>query len=220
MAAEPLISVVLPVFDAREHLADAIASIQAQTHRRWELLVVDDGSSDGSPELAEELGRTDDRIRVLSVTHGGAAQAVNAGIDAARGEMIARMDADDIAVPDRFALQLDWMRRSGVEVCGSCALRFGARGGLLWFPESHGAIAREMLFRHGILQPTLLTHTSILKANRYGDGDRFEGNALWVRLRREHVLGNVPAVLLKHRVHERQTSVVHGRAMRDFVRAT
>src|SRR3954462_4182724 len=104
VAAEPLISVVLPVFDAREHLADAISSIQAQSHRRRELLVLDDGSSDGSPELAEELGKTEERIRVLRVTHGGAAQAVNAGVEAARGDMIARMDADDVAVPERFAV--------------------------------------------------------------------------------------------------------------------
>ncbi|HEX8121137.1 MAG TPA: glycosyltransferase family 2 protein [Solirubrobacteraceae bacterium] len=217
---DPLISVVLPVFDARPHLAEAVASVRAQSHRRWELLLVDDGSTDGSAQLADALAAEDRRIRVLRVDHGGAAHAVNAGIEAAQGEMIARMDADDVAAPERFATQLEWMRQTGVEVCGSCAMRFGAARGLLWFPEGHEAIAREMLFRHGILQPTLLTHASILKAHRYREGARFEGNELWIRLRREHVLGNVPAVLLKHRVHAQQTSVVRGAAMREFVRAT
>ena len=219
-ATDPLISVVLPVYNGRAHLAEAVASIVAQSHRRWELLLVDDGSTDGSAEVAEALAAGDPRIEVLRLGHSGAAQAVNAGIEAARGDMIARMDADDVAAPERFATQLAWMRRTGVEVCGSCAVRFGATRGLLWFPEGHEAIAREMLFRHGILQPTLLAHASILKANRYRDGARFEGNELWIRLRREHVLGNVPAVLLKHRVHAHQTSALHSAGMREFVRAT
>jgi glycosyltransferase involved in cell wall biosynthesis len=217
---EPLISVVMPVYNGREHLAEAVRSIQAQTHRRWELLVVDDGSTDGSQALAEELAAGDDRIRVLSLRHGGAAQAANAGIEEARGDMIARMDADDVAVPERFARQLDWMRRSGAEVCGSLVRRFGGSDALLWFPEGHEAIEREMLFRHGILQPALLTHAAILKANRYPERERFEGNELWIRLRRQHVLGNAPAVLLKHRVHARQTAVVRGQEMRAFVRST
>ena len=220
LPADPLISVVMPVYDAREHLSEAVRSIREQTHRRWELIVVDDGSTDGSAALAEDLAAGDERIRVLRVAHGGAAQAANAGVEAVRGDMIARMDADDVAVPERFAIQLDWMRRTGVEVCGSCVMRFGDSGGLLWFPESHEAIEREMLFRHGILQPTLLTHAAILKAHRYREGEPFEGNELWVRLRRQHVLGNVPAVLLKHRVHTRQTRVVRGTEMREFVRST
>jgi glycosyltransferase involved in cell wall biosynthesis len=217
---QPLISVVMPVYNGRAHLADAIASIRAQTHDRWELIVVDDGSDDGSAALAAELASGDERIRVLEVEHSGAAGAVNAGADVARGELIARMDGDDIAVPERFAVQLQWMRRTGVEVCGSCAMRFGAETGVLWFPETHDGIAREMLFRHGLLQPTVLMATDVFLAHRYREGARFEGNELWIRLRRHHRLGNVPATLVRHRCHAAQTRVVRAAELRAFVRAS
>jgi glycosyltransferase involved in cell wall biosynthesis len=217
--AEPLISVVMPVYNAAAYLRDAVRSIQAQTYGRWELILVDDGSTDGSPELVAELAGGDRRIRALEVDHGGAAHAVNAGVELAGGEMIARMDADDIAVPERFAVQLQWMRRTGVEVCGSCVARFGDATGVIWFPETHDAIGREMLFRHGLLQPTVLMRADAFTTHAYREGAAFEGNDLWIRLRRGFQLGNVPAVLLKHRYHAQQTRVLRGAAMHDFLRA-
>ena len=216
----PLISVVMPVLDARPYLREAVASIQAQTYDRWELIVVDDGSTDGSSELAAELAAQDTRIRLLRIAHSGAANAVNVGAAEATGTLLARMDADDVALPERFAVQLAWMARTGVEVCGSCLSRFGASSGVLWFPEGHAAIEREMLFRHGLLQPTVLMPTAAFLTHRYTEGARFEGNALWVRLRRAHLLGNVPAVLVKHRVHARQTGRVHAEAMRAALKVT
>lgn len=216
----PLISVVMPVFDARPYLAEAVGSIQAQTYRNWELILVDDGSRDGSGDLARELAAGEPRIRVLATEHGGAAHAVNAGAALAGGELLARMDADDVALPERFEVQLAWMRRSGVQVAGSWVMRFGGATGVLWFPETHAAISHEMLFRHGLLQPTAIMPTAAFLAHRYREDARLEGNELWLRLRRELTLGNVPAVLVRHRCHPRQTRVVKGAEMRDHVAAT
>ena len=115
----------MPVRDAEVHLAEAVASIQAQSYRRWELIIVDDGSRDGSVAVALQLARGDGRIRLVSVPRGGVGAALDAGVAQARGELVARMDADDVALPERFEVQLDWMRKTGIEVglgvgrCGS-----------------------------------------------------------------------------------------------------
>jgi len=208
----------MPVFNARLYLAEAIGSIQAQTHSDWELIVVDDDSTDGSAELAEELASRDTRIRVVRVPHAGAAPAVNAGAALAHGALLARMDADDVASPNRFTIQLDWMHRNKVDVCGSWVRRCGAGSGLIWFPETHEAIEREMVFRHGLLQPTVLMPTALFNAHRYTEDARFEGNELWIRLLNHARLGNVPAALIKHRCHPEQTHVLQAGGMGELQR--
>lgn len=215
--ARPLISVVMPVYNAEPYLADAVGSIQAQTYRDWELIVVDDGSRDNSAGLAERIAARDQRIRVVRVEHRGRGAASNVGIDLARGEMTARMDADDVSLPERFAVQLDWMRRTGVEMCGANVMRFGDTRRLLWFPETHESIGRELLFRVALLLPTVLTHTEILRTHRYDESTAVEGYELFTRLISVCRMGNVPAVLLKHRCHPSQAHIVEAtRFIRDM----
>lgn len=104
----PRVSVVLPVYNGGSTLVRAIESIQAQRHRDWELLVVDDGSEDDSAAIAAAIAEWDPRIRLLRWPHRGLVPALNTGCAAARGEFIARMDADDVSHADRFTRQLDW----------------------------------------------------------------------------------------------------------------
>jgi glycosyltransferase involved in cell wall biosynthesis len=100
----PLVSVVLPVHNGGPYLAEAVGSILEQSHQRLELLLVDDHSSD---EAVASLDRSDTRLRVLASPRRGVAHAFNAGWRASRGEFIARMDADDIAAPQRLQRQLE-----------------------------------------------------------------------------------------------------------------
>lgn len=211
---QPLISVVMPVHNTAAHLAQAISSIQAQTYRRWELIIVDDSSSDGSAALAQRHAAHDDRIRTFTVEHGGVAAALNAGIAAAGGELIARMDADDIAAPERFAVQLDWMQRTGVEVCGSWAVWFGEEEGAWWVPETHEGIALHLAINPSMVHPTVLMHTAIARANPYREDFACEDFELWTRLIDRHRMGNVPAVLLRYRRHSDQASKRHAARIR------
>src|SRR5262245_52412910 len=98
----------MPVRDAAEWLAEAIASIRAQTFTDWELIAVDDGSRDATPAILAELRPPDARIHVLatSAADRGLVAALNCGLRVARGELVARMDADDIARPERLAAQI------------------------------------------------------------------------------------------------------------------
>jgi len=209
----PLISVVMPVYNAGHYVADAITSILAQTYSPLEVIVVvDGGSTDRSWEVVSAFTARDARIRPLLLPHCRIGRARNEGIALARGELIAHMDADDIALPERLAIQLDWMRRTGVDICGSCVKRFGDEDGLLWFPESHEAICHELLFRIGLLQPSVLLRAEIPKAHPYDEQLVMDDYELWTRLAPLYRMGNVQQVLLKERCHPRQNHVVQAAA--------
>ena len=110
MASCPLVTVLISVRDAMPYLKPAFLSIQHQTHKNLEILIIDDGSTDGSKELVEGFADRDRRVRLFSPEHRGLVATLNQGLDLASGEFIARMDADDVAYPDRIARQLDFMR--------------------------------------------------------------------------------------------------------------
>src|SRR5580658_4707683 len=105
----PLISVVMPVYNAVPYVAAAIESILAQTYSHFELILVDDGSTDGSLAVARQFAERDGRIRLILSDHAGQSDALNIGIDAAKGEFIAILNNDDVAMPLRLAAQLAWM---------------------------------------------------------------------------------------------------------------
>ena len=95
-----MISVTVPVYNAEEWLRDALASLQAQTHSDFEVVLVDDGSNDGSPDICQEFCERDPRFRLIRQANAGVSAARNRGIEESRGEWIAFMDADDVMPPD------------------------------------------------------------------------------------------------------------------------
>ena len=103
----PLVSVVMPVFDRIFCVADSIDSVLAQTHRDLECIVVDDGSTDGTPAMVHERYASEERVRVLAEAHAGAAAARNHGLRDARGEYVTFLDSDDVMPPTRIARQLE-----------------------------------------------------------------------------------------------------------------
>ena len=126
----PVITVLLPTYNAAAWLGAAIDSLLHQSYRDFELLVIDDGSTDRTPSLLNTY--KDDRIRVLRHEHNsGLIASLNHGIDVAKGKFIARMDADDICMPQRFERQLLFLKtHPEVSICGTWMREFGARGAL------------------------------------------------------------------------------------------
>ncbi|MBZ9792339.1 glycosyltransferase [Rhizobium sp. 3T7] len=102
----PLISVVLPVYNGEPHVAAALESILRQDYTRFEIIALDDGSTDGSLEILQRYRNADDRIRIVSRENRGLIATLNEGIALAKGDLIARMDADDISYPSRFSRQV------------------------------------------------------------------------------------------------------------------
>jgi glycosyltransferase involved in cell wall biosynthesis len=130
----PLVSVVIPIYNAALYIDVTIRSIRAQTLADLELILVDDGSTDGCDRVICEHASADERISVLRLPHGGISTALNHGIIAARAELIARMDADDEAKPERLERQVAAMRaRPRVVALGTGLETTDAAGrGLEW----------------------------------------------------------------------------------------
>lgn len=202
----PLVSVVMSVFNGAPFLEESIASILRQTHENLELVVTDDGSTDESAAIIRGLASRDGRIRPLFRAHSGIGGTDNAGVRAARGEWIARMDQDDIALPERLAVQLAYLRESGADACGAWAESFGNEKKLYWFPESAEGIRRALLVYIALLQPTVLAKARLFKDNPYDERTYAADYDLWTRLAPTHRLANVPRILLKYRRHDRQTT--------------
>ena len=165
-----LVSVIMPVRDGGAFLAEAVGSIMGQSHAQFELIIVDDHSTDHAPYL---LDVNDSRLRVVPSQGEGVAQAFNTGMAQARGEFIARMDADDIALPPRLEIQLQLLRdRPEVDIAGGCVEIFAAdhlgEGNRLyqdWLnrllePED---IRRELFIECPLPNPTALFRRSVLE---------------------------------------------------------
>lgn len=208
----PAISVVMPVFNNAAYLPDAIESILNQSFADLELIVVDDGSSDASAEIAADYAKRDSRMRPIvrprNPTLLSGAQAANAGIAAARGDYIARMDSDDIALPNRLAVELAHMKEHGLDICGGQALMFGEENKPMWYPQTGDGIRCELFFRSGMLNPTLLVRGDLMRQARYGEEDAFEEYEFQTRMFFLAKLGNSPELVHRFRWHGGNTTRV------------
>lgn len=145
--APGLVSVIIPTYDRERRLARAIASVTAQSHAAWELIVVDDASTDGTAEMVRALG--DPRIRLIRHDrNAGVATARNTGMKAARGDFIAFLDSDDTWRPDKLKLQLDLLHRRGPAVglvYSGLVTRREDGLGPAWRPAARGNVLPDML---------------------------------------------------------------------------
>ncbi|MEY5043545.1 MAG: hypothetical protein RJA19_772 [Bacteroidota bacterium] len=208
----PLISVILPVHNGEAFLSEAIQSVLGQTFTDFELIVINDGSTDGSAELLEQI--RDVRLRLLSSERNqGLVHALNWGVAEARGSWIARMDADDICSPDRFARQLAYLKKHpGIDVLGTGAREMDATGRVvrpLKRPEYHDFIACEMLFRCVMIHPTVMGRAEVFKKIPYRTGPA-EDYRLWIEMLEQGVrFSNLTAPLLHYRRHDSNETTAH-----------
>ena len=125
----PDVSVVMPVFNGEDHVAEAIESILQQDLEDFEFIIVDDGSQDTTPQILADYARRDDRIRIVTQANGGVTRALLSGIAEARGRYVARMDADDLSMPDRLRKQVALLLARPELVAVTCHIEhFGADG--------------------------------------------------------------------------------------------
>lgn len=206
---DPLVSVLMPVYNGLPYVVDAIASIRAQSYDEFEIVIVDDGSSDGSSEAI--LGIGDPRIRYIrNDSNRGIVYCLNMGVSECRGKYIVRMDADDICFPERLHVQVQYMESHlNIGVCGAALHTFGARNEV-WNPPSVSEMIKViMLFKSALYHPTVIARKEIFLKYRYREGfDAAEDFDLWERLLESGVeMTNIPKVLLKYRLHAEMTSI-------------
>jgi len=208
----PLVSVVLPVRDGAAFVADAIESIRSQTMREFELLVIDDGSRDATQSILERIASSDARLRVITQPALGLVAALNRGLSEARAGYVARMDADDIAAPERLARQAVVLDAApGVAAIGSACRVIDRNGAVLrhrYPPTDPGKIRRALVIGNCMIHPTMmLRRASVLQAGGYHPAFLLcEDFDLWLRLAERHDLLNLPEPLLDYREHEGQSA--------------
>lgn len=201
------VSVIMGVYNGEKYLAAAIQSILDQTLTDFELLIINDGSVDRSKEIIHSF--TDPRIvYVENDGNKGLIFTLNRGLELARGKYIARMDADDIALPGRLAQQFHFMEaHPAIAVSGASIelFRDGQSLGKWRVPVSDKAIAMNLLFIPCFCHPTAMMRAEVFRMHpfRYStDYLHAEDYELWIRLLRNGFkIGNLPQVLLRYRLH-------------------
>ena len=203
--AEPRITVVMPVFNAGRYLRPAVLSIIWQTFSDWELLIIDDGSTDGAIEGVSDI--FDPRIRLIrNPDNIGLAATLNVGIDLARGEFVARMDQDDIAYPERFEKQIKAFERDAsldlVAVrCLTISPSNEAVGVLPYFPSHKELTARPWIGIY-LPHPTWMGKAKWFRKHRYHLPEYYlsEDQELLLRSHSTSRFATVPEVLFGYRL--------------------
>jgi glycosyltransferase involved in cell wall biosynthesis len=205
----PLISVAMPVYNGEKYLAEAVDSILAQTFTDFELIIIDDGSTDNSLSVLQAYQKRDSRIRLISRENKNLVATLNEIIDLARGKWVARMDQDDIALPQRFERQLEWLYSTSADISGSWVQRFGTSDRrVVRLSQTDEAVKMEMLFCSPFVHPSVMMRTLLIKRLRYKSlWEKAEDYDLWERAAEAGwKMTNAPEVLLLYRVHKSQIS--------------
>jgi glycosyltransferase involved in cell wall biosynthesis len=207
----PIVTVLMPVYNGMPYLEAAITSIFEQTFDDFELLAIDDGSTDGSYEYL--AGLSDSRIRLVRHARNmGLVATLNEGLDLVRGEFVARMDSDDLSARDRLAKQVEYMRvHPEVDVLATGWRKFGELHSVRMAPTKAADIRAAMVFGNCLCTPSCMYRSSTFRAQkiRYEPVQHAEDYELLSRLSETMELRALPDVLYSYRVHAASVSQVH-----------
>lgn len=212
MRSDPEVSVVMSVYNDELYLQEAIDSILNQTFANFEFIIINDASTDSSQAIIEHYH--DARIRLLTNDHNlMLPQCLNQGIRIARGKYIARMDADDISLPNRLEKQLTFMEENlDIGVCGAWVKVFGANAE--WIRQldtDHETMRCNFIFEHQMVHPTIIMRKDfILKYNLFYNPEyvKAQDYELWCRCGRYFQLANINEVLLLYRQRENRNAIL------------
>jgi glycosyltransferase involved in cell wall biosynthesis len=205
----PAVSVVMPVYNSERYLRLAVQSILDQTFQDFEFIVVDDGSRDSSLAILREYEAKDPRVRIISRGNTGIVGALNDGLEASRGELIARMDADDISQPDRLAKQVPFLQSKDDHVLVGCQVMLIDPDGAELCPKRDTEYTHERIdwahlnHRWPLVHPTVLMRKSAVEqVGRYRQRYQWlEDLDLFLRLAEMGRIASLPDVLLRYRLH-------------------
>lgn len=218
---QPLVSVIMPVYNAGRYLSEAVESVLSQTFTRFELIAIDDCSTDGSLAILKSFAKSDSRVRLLENERNlGITPTLNRGIQAAKGEYFARMDADDVSLPDRLEKQVAFLRaHPDIGLISSVAEAIDAEGNAI--PEEFVLIIEPGYVKWLLHFTCPLTHPAVMgrktlfdQAGGYDPEILYaEDYDLWQRMSQFTKLSNLPDVLIKKRVHAQTIGVTRRETM-------
>jgi hypothetical protein len=213
MPSQPVVSIVMAAHNAARHLAETMDGIFAQTSDSWELIAIDDGSTDDTGDILDRYAKEDTRIRVIRQGNRGLAASLNSGVAEARGLYIARLDADDVPMPHRLATQVAWLdRHPEVVMVGSSAIYLaeGIRTNTLKsVPTDPRTIRRLLVHGNCMIHPTVVMRKSaLMAAGGYRTCFRAaQDYDLWLRMVEQGPIANIAEPLIYYRIHSEQATV-------------
>jgi len=204
----PLVSVVMPAYNAEKYISEAIESILNQTFKDFEFIIIDDGSTDRTWEIIQEYAKKDERIVPLRNDKNlKICMTLNKGIEASRGKYIARMDSDDWSYPNRLEKQVNFLEKNtDIVVCGGCLEVSDENLNLLYirrYPTVDKIIRRKMFMYNAFAHPSVMFRGSSLREEEYYyDPDFYDAEDydLYFRLGKNGSFANLEDILLKYRV--------------------
>jgi glycosyltransferase involved in cell wall biosynthesis len=207
MSADPKVSVIMPVRDGQRWLAQAVESVLGQTLSELELIVVNDGSIDQSSDILSALSRRDNRLRIVHQRPEGLVKALNQALALARAPLVARLDADDVALPERLVCQTSCFdKQAPLVLLGSWAEKIDDEGRCIGHvrPETEPEqLAKILPRKNPFVHSSVMMRTAL--AQRLG-GYRYpflgaEDFDLWLRMSEHGAVANLPQALVRYRVH-------------------
>lgn len=207
----PKISVIMSVYNGEEYIAEAIESVIGQSFTDWELIVINDCSTDGTAEILADFAKRDSRIKVhTNEVNLRLPKSLNKAISLASGKYIARMDADDVCLPDRFEKQLAFMEENNDIALSSCRFmtlkKEGIASGGCGGRVDNDALSARLLFTNPILHPGIIAKADVMKELEYDETlTCTEDLELWTRfVLNGHKIEILPEYLMLYRIHDKQ----------------
>jgi len=209
--SNPLVTVVMSIYNASAFLAEALDSIINQTYKKIEIILVDDGSTDNTLGILKKYSELDSRIRLISRENKGLSYSLNEAINLSLGSYIARMDADDVALLDRIEKQINYMLDNDIDICGTYFRTFTGSNinkNITQLPVSNEDIRFKMIVGTPFAHPSVIGKKAIFKKYKYNQLPAAQDYDLWSRmsLDKDVKFGNLPQALLLYREHDGQIS--------------
>lgn len=202
----PKISVIMSVYNGERHLKEAIDSILKQTYNDFEFIIINDGSTDGTAQIFAEF--QDQRLRILHQKNMGLPKSLNKAINLAQGKYIARMDADDIALPQRLEKQVRFLEENpSIAVLGSMCNEIDWRGNVTpcpVYPLTDAEIRKEIVKRNPFIHSSVIMRREIFNiVGLYNEDCRYSQDyELWFRVIKHFKVANLPEILIMRRLHK------------------
>lgn len=212
----PLVSVLLPVYNAESTIFKCLKSIVNQDYNNLEIIVIDDGSNDNSLSIIKKFADNDKRFLVISRPNKGLIKTLNEGLAIAKGEFIVREDADDFSSCKRISQQLKYMLiNKDVMVLGTANKLFGADSKIIKYSQIPEELKAKIIFSPPVAHPSVMLRTSFLIKHKLIYDEKYEhceDYALWSKiLDKGGEISNLKNVLHYYHIHENQISVVNSK---------
>lgn len=218
----PKISVIMPVYNGIPFLSEAIESILKQTYKDFELIIIDDHSVDDSVRIIQNYAKLDTRIHLIKNDQNiGVTRSLNKAIRMAQGEFIARMDADDVSLPERFIKQVEFLEtHAHIGIVGAnCQLinEVGKTDIIFNYPNTDLEIHWRLLLNNAFCHPCVMFRSSILQNGAYKEEIKYSQDyELWSRLLQNTQGANLNSILLLYRRMDKNISTIHYQEQQKF----